>query len=584
MRKAEWVSQLERHQATRATRAAELQAIEDRLTALQDEWNELVQPLGVSVRTPPELRAWLRRRAEVVQIMEKFREACRSLEQIERSRTENLKALNRALGELGEPTLPSGSSLGHGLERAESVVTRFDEVLQRRRLLEGKRADARSQLGRYRQDLQAAEAERTAWRSDWAPKMARIGLEPDALPEQAEVFLNGIQDLRETMDKHREFQSRVRGIDRDAEEFGKIVADLCRRVAPDLLDPNLPDQAPEHRARILSRRLQDARSIEDRRATLIQQREHERERLQTAESHRDDANTCLDRLCQEAGCATTEEVPEVERRSIERARVEDALRQCDDQLLAAGAGATAEDFAAAVQRENADSLGLAIDQLECALTNLQTELEATNQTIGLERGELERMNGSDRAAEASEKAQTVLARLQTDVARFATLKMASSVLRQAIESYREKQQGPVLERASRLFADLTAGSFARLQIDDDGEGHAVLKGVRPDGRLVGVEGMSDGSHDQLYLALRLASLESWLAIHEPIPFIVDDILLNFDDRCALAALQSLAEFSSKTQVLLFTHHRHLVELARANLPGDVVFLHELSALHDTARR
>ena len=246
--------------------------------------------------------------------MEKFREACRSLEQVERSRTENLEALNRALGELGEPILPPGSSLGQGLELAESVVVRFDEVLQRRRLLEGKRADARSQLGRYRQDLQAAEAERTAWRSDWAPKMARIGLEPDALPEQAEVFLNEIQDLRETMDKHREFQSRVRGIDRDAEEFGKIVADLCRRVAPELLDPNLPDQTPEHRARVLSRRLQDARSIEDRRATLIQQREHERERLQTAESHRDDANTCLDRLCQEAGCATTEEVPEVERR------------------------------------------------------------------------------------------------------------------------------------------------------------------------------------------------------------------------------------------------------------------------------
>ena len=168
------------------------------------------------------------------------------------------------------------------------------------------------------------------------------------------------------------------------------------------------------------------------------------------------------------------------------------------------------------------------------------------------------------------------------MARFATLKMASSVLRQAIERYREKQQGPVLERASRLFADLTAGSFVRLQIDDDGEGHAVLKGVRPDGRLVGVEGMSDGSHDQLYLALRLASLESWMAIHEPIPFIVDDILLNFDDRRALAALQSLAEFSSKTQVLLFTHHRHLVELARANLPGDVVFLHELSALQGAA--
>ena len=89
---------------------------------------------------------------------------------------------------------------------------------------------------------------------------------------------------------------------------------------------------------------------------------------------------------------------------------------------------------------------------------------------------------------------------------------------------------------------LTGGSFARLTIDDD-DGQSVLKGIRPDGRLVGVEGMSDGSHDQLYLALRLASLESWLQSHEPIPFIVDDILLNFDDQRATAALGALAELS-----------------------------------------
>jgi uncharacterized protein YhaN len=87
---------------------------------------------------------------------------------------------------------------------------------------------------------------------------------------------------------------------------------------------------------------------------------------------------------------------------------------------------------------------------------------------------------------------------------------------------------------------------------------------------VGVEGMSDGTRDQLYLALRLATLEQYLANHEPLPFIVDDILIQFDDQRAEAALQVLAELSAKTQVLFFTHHWRLVELAK-KLPGhDVV--------------
>lgn len=190
------------------------------------------------------------------------------------------------------------------------------------------------------------------------------------------------------------------------------------------------------------------------------------------------------------------------------------------------------------------------------------------------------MDGSDRAAEIAEDSQTILARLHGDVTRYATLKLAVTVMHRGIERYREKNQGPILTRASELFATLTGSSFARLQIDDDGDGRLILQGVRRDGRLVGVDGMSDGSHDQLYLALRLASLESWLQSHEAVPFVVDDILLNFDDVRATAALTALAELSQRTQVLFFTHHRHIVDLARAYLPRDVVFVHELAAQPD----
>jgi uncharacterized protein YhaN len=200
-----------------------------------------------------------------------------------------------------------------------------------------------------------------------------------------------------------------------------------------------------------------------------------------------------------------------------------------------------------------------------------------NQSIGAERAALDRMDGADAAAAAAEAVQTTLARLQVDVGRYAALRLAAAVLQRGIERYREKNQGPILARAGDLFAALTAGSFTGLQIDDDGSGAgAVLKAVRPDGRLIGVEAMSSGSHDQLYLALRLASLESWLSAHEPVPFIVDDILLNFDDLRALAALHALASLSSHTQVLFFTHHQHLVDLAAAHLSSDVLFVHELA--------
>ena len=50
----------------------------------------------------------------------------------------------------------------------------------------------------------------------------------------------------------------------------------------------------------------------------------------------------------------------------------------------------------------------------------------------------------------------------------------------------------------------------------------VLVGVRPNGRRLRVEAMSTGTRDQLYLALRLATLDHYIDSSEPLPFVVDD--------------------------------------------------------------
>jgi uncharacterized protein YhaN len=135
----------------------------------------------------------------------------------------------------------------------------------------------------------------------------------------------------------------------------------------------------------------------------------------------------------------------------------------------------------------------------------------------------------------------------------------------------------VLRRASELFRRLTAGSFEQLLADFDPRGEKVLMGARSDGSPpVALAGMSDGTCDQLYLALRLASLENYLADREPIPFIVDDILISFDNQRAAAALKILAELSRRTQIIFFTHHEHLVRMATESLDENTLFVHELA--------
>jgi uncharacterized protein YhaN len=88
--------------------------------------------------------------------------------------------------------------------------------------------------------------------------------------------------------------------------------------------------------------------------------------------------------------------------------------------------------------------------------------------------------------------------------------------------------------------------------------------------------MSDGTQDLLYLALRLASLEKFSADGEPLPLLIDDALVNFDDAFARSP-ESLGKPRAKTQVIFFTHHQHMVHLATEAVDGHILHLQELNA-------
>ena len=134
-----------------------------------------------------------------------------------------------------------------------------------------------------------------------------------------------------------------------------------------------------------------------------------------------------------------------------------------------------------------------------------------------------------------------------------------------------------MARASGLFAALTGGAFSGIVQSYREDGVEALFGTRANGEEVCVVGpkeaprggLSEGTRDQLYLALRLAHVEDYAARAEPTPFIADDLFTSFDDARTAHGLRVLAEVGATAQCVLFTHHRHVAELARAELGGDL---------------
>jgi uncharacterized protein YhaN len=210
-----------------------------------------------------------------------------------------------------------------------------------------------------------------------------------------------------------------------------------------------------------------------------------------------------------------------------------------------------------------DELDLSIEQLD----EQRSQSIRSHQSVqaGLER------SSDTTAVEAAQEERALGSALITRAERWAKLRLAEVLLSREIERYRERNQGPVLRRADELFVRLTHDEYRGLRLGREERSLVALRGSQE----VPVDGLNEAARYHLYLALRLASLERYLEHAEPLPLVLDDVLIHFDEEGARAALDVLSDVAARQQVLLFTHHRHNIELAEKSAAGERLFVHEL---------
>lgn len=79
--------------------------------------------------------------------------------------------------------------------------------------------------------------------------------------------------------------------------------------------------------------------------------------------------------------------------------------------------------------------------------------------------------------------------------------------------------------------------------------------------------MSKGTREQLFLALRIAAIDRYVDISGPVPVVFDDVFVESDDARCGQIFQALGELAATTQVIVLTHHHHLVDIALKALGG-----------------
>tara|TARA_B100000953_G_C17799608_1_gene351634 strand:- start:280 stop:594 length:315 start_codon:yes stop_codon:yes gene_type:complete len=78
-------------------------------------------------------------------------------------------------------------------------------------------------------------------------------------------------------------------------------------------------------------------------------------------------------------------------------------------------------------------------------------------------------------------------------------------------------------------------------------------------KMKGLLEMSRGTREQLYLALRFGLISEYEKRSEPLPLVMDDIFVNFDDDRNKKMLDRLRQFSDKRQVIVLTCHKRTLD-------------------------
>lgn len=450
--------------------------------------------------------------------------------------------------------LPAGADDG--------AVRRLADELAARRTQAGLEADRRAAVAARRRQLDAAEREMGTAREElaaaeagWAGWLDAAGLPEEITPEAARQVLAAATIARRAATERDDGGRRLAELDAADEASAGRVAELAGA-----LGLAAPADDPGRDALVLAAvsRLEAARDTERR----IRELDASIDRL--ADRHRgcrdavEERERALATFLGEVGCPDPDSLRRRDVEASARRASMARLRELRAGLAGMAGGMDAVDALVA------EALGADSAELEAARADAHQQVERLEDE---EREVLNRIGALDARIVQLECAEELGARRQelamlegraAALAReWAVRALTLRLLEETRSRYERERQPDVVRAATSHFERITDGRYARI-VAPPGE-----SGVRVEtegGQARTTDELSRGTAEQLYLALRFGLIEEFARSAEPLPVVMDDILVNFDAERAARAAAAIRDLAERHQVLYFTCHRQIATL------------------------
>jgi len=461
--------------------------------------------------------------------------------------SENNSPLQTADSPPSEPGVPEGDLL----RTAVSRLAELERWNQTRRAIQARRR----RLSELRSRFQAVQRDVSSERQNWCTLLKEVGLPETVKIDAALQAWHRLVEARERVRAVKAAEAERQQLEGWLHSFRTRMDDAGRRAGR----PPADDKPPLDVLAEWDAELQSSGAVRDEyRRTRHEFRERRRKREQVrrrigdlrarrtalfAKGGATDRKEFLARAAWAARRQECEELLEIANEELlEASRSEPELAIVEDDL---------ESYEPDRNRQRIESLAAELDQAE-------RDLHAAFEDLGSVKQSLKALE-ADRETSRLRFAQS---QTRYELKQAAEAWFGTELARQAVDRVRSKFertcQPATLALASKYLARLTRGRYVNVWIP---LGRRELRVDDDRGNTLSVEQLSGGTREQLFLAVRMATVRELAQQGIELPMIFDDVLVNFDQIRTEAAVDALLDFAAENQqILFFTCHLHLAHL------------------------
>ncbi|MDG0866555.1 AAA family ATPase [Candidatus Lucifugimonas marina] len=468
---------------------------------------------------------------------------------------ERLDAVNKEIseiaGEFGISDTPSirdveekAGELDRSLDlrrRFESVSREFETAASRLATIDTRLTEAHSSLALSANTLADVQ-------NRWQLLLERSELRIDLDPAQAANVMASIRTLKSQQRTTASLRMRVSQMSDTAGEIDFRLSEILEAAGL----PEAPAQAGTQALEDLAMRLKAHDEAVVRQSQIAAEMENWTAEFETLETRMSELDAKIGSLLEKGETYDHEEfkataIQVQERRELER-KLSELLE--NTPLLSNDDGQSYRDDLIATPHEEAVARLQQLEDEEKRLRSVVDGLHVEQGNLLRQRSEFEK---SGQALELHSKINMLEEKIARDAQRWAVLTIARDVFERTREEFQQERQPALIRSASKYLSDLTLGRYTSVRAVI-GEKDQDLEVVEGEGHTKRANELSRGTAEQLFLAMRFALIEEYAKNAEPMPVVLDDILVNFDPERAKAACKVIMDLSERFQVIFLTCH------------------------------